>query len=154
MPLSKLYADMLQGAGFLPEEIEEFSRAVTPKGYPMRINAVMKSDAAKKMMEERAKWWKWVMAPEHEGGLGWSRLQAWQRLKSNYEIRRGVKKSVWDFLRMEYRGSAKRDYKLTDYEFARAVKAKRGIIPRLRRYSTRLPRRRRPIETTQPTPIV
>ncbi len=139
MGLKKKYADQMYNAGFLRSEVLEFAKAHTPDGNPMNLTSVCESDAFKSMLKSRLEWWNKALTLKKDGGYGMTQKQARQSIKDHYTptMRRKKRRSIFDFLKIEYAGGAKEQIK-SRTKFDQAVVAKSKIARDMGGYSSRL----------------
>jgi hypothetical protein len=137
LPLKREYAKQLKDAGFLPFEIREFSHAASPSGEPQDLNKVCNSAPFFSMLESRREWWKTALAPKSEGGWGYTYEMGKKAIENHYKTtkRRKKKRSIFDFLKVEYRPKNKIR---TKKAFSEAVINKSKIVRDMGPYSSRL----------------
>lgn len=137
MALKRANAKRMREAGFLTSEIKAFSAAKTPDGKPQDTDKICQSEPFKAMLESRREWWRNALGPKSEGGWGLTYAQGKKAIENHYKQtkRRKKERSIWSFLKIEYKPSQKI---ATKKQFTDAVIAKSQIVRDMGTYSRKL----------------
>ena len=144
MALRKEIVNVLRDAGFLPFEIKQFGAAKTPDGKDQDLDKVINSAPFAAMLESRREWWRKCLSPKAGGGWGMTLKEGKELIKGHYKSTKRRKKvrSVWDFLKVEYKPKDKiKSRRLFD----EAVITKSKIVRDLGTYGKKLSLRHAPL---------
>jgi hypothetical protein len=143
MALKKEIVEELKAAGFIKEEIDEINNSRTPSNQLQDLSLVVNSAPFKAMIESRIEWWKQALSPKSLGGFGLTEKEGRELIKKHYapNRKRKKKRSVYDFLKIEYRSKDKiKSRKLFD----QAVITKSKIVRDMGIYGKKLSLRHSP----------
>jgi hypothetical protein len=105
MGLRKEFKIQMEKSGFLPEEIKEFGSGKTSDGNAMDVNTIALSKPFAEMLLSREEWWRKALSPKSLGGFGMTQDEGFESIRNHYKMtrRRAKSRSVWEFLRIEYK---------------------------------------------------
>lgn len=146
MALRKEFREQMIRAGFQKFEIDELSHSKTPDGKPQDLDKVCNSRTFAEMLEARREWWRKILGPKADGGLGLTYKQGQQALRNLHRTRKGRKNKIdiWDWLKLSYRPKDKIQSKRA---FAEIITKKAIIAKTLGSYGKRL--RQVPLNTSR-----